>query len=100
MSFVAVGAMSNEDNQDQERDLRRRIASLIRANAQAPRKPMTDQEQQKLKAAANRLDQLLKTGEEADRQALKSAAVRLDQILKDMRKGKDITVKLKHRRDG
>jgi hypothetical protein len=100
MSFVAVGAMSNEDNQDQERDLQSRIASLIRANGQAPRKPITDQEQQKLREAANRLDQLLKTGEEADRQALKSAAVRLDQILKDMRKGKDITVKLKQRRDG
>lgn len=91
--------MSNEDNQDQERDLRKRIASLIRANAQAPRKPISDEEQKKLKAAANRLDELLRTGEEADRQALKNAAVRLHQILKDMRKGKDITVKLKPRRD-
>lgn len=90
--------MSNEDNQDQERDLRRRIASLIRANAQAPRQPITHEEQQKLKAAANRLDQILKSGDEAERQTLKSAAVRLDQILKDMRKGKDIIVKLKQRR--
>lgn len=92
--------MSQEDNQDRERDLRKRIASLIRANERAPRKGISDQEQQELQAAASRLDELLKTGEEAQRQALKDAAVRLDQMLKDMRKGKDITVKLKQRREG
>jgi len=99
MSFIAVRAMSQEDNQDRERGLRERIASLVRANEQAPRKGISDREQQELQAAANRLDELLKTGEDAQRQALKEAAVRLDQILKDIRKGKDITVKLKQRQN-
>lgn len=85
--------MSNEDSQDRERDLRDRIASLIRANAQAPRRRITDQEQQKLKAAANRLDQILKSGEEAEREALQKAAARLGQMLKDLRKGKDINLR-------
>lgn len=92
--------MSNEDNQDRERDLRDRITSLIRANAQAPRKRITHQEQQKLKAAANRLDQILKSGEEAEREALQKAAARLGQMLKDIRKGKDITFNLKPGREG
>jgi GTP cyclohydrolase I len=100
MSSVAVSAMSNEDNRDREVDLRDRIASLMRANAQAPRKRITAQEQEKLHAAANRLDEILKAGEDEQRQALKSAAARLDQMLKNIRKGKDITIKLKQRRDG
>jgi GTP cyclohydrolase I len=91
--------MSNEYHQDRERALRERIASLIRANAQAPRKPITDQEQQKLQAAANRLDQILEAAEDEDRLALKNAAARLGQMLKDIRKGKDITIKLKPRQD-
>lgn len=92
--------MSNEDDQDRERDLRDRIASLIRANAQAPRRRITDEEQQKLKAAANRLDQILKSGEEAQREVLRKAAARLGQMLKDIRKGKDITLNLKPGREG
>lgn len=87
--------MCNEDNRDREPDLRERIASLIRANQQAPRKQITVQERQKLQAAANRLDQILRAAEDADRQALRTAAARLGQMLKDIRKGKDVTVRLK-----
>lgn len=92
--------MSHEDNRNRELDLRERIASKIRATEQAPRKPITHQEQRQLQAAANRLDKMLQETEDANREALKGAAARLDQILKDIRKGKDITVKVKQRRNG
>ena len=90
--------MSNDDNQSWERDLRSRIVTLIRANEQARRKPITGEELEKLKTAANRLDQMLKAAEDADQQALRSAAARLDQLLVDIRMGKDVTNDLNLRR--
>jgi len=89
--------MSNEENQDRERALRERIVILMRANAQATRKPLPSSELQRLKGAAGRLDQMLQAAEEADRQALRTAAARLDQILNDLQKGKDVGSNLKRR---
>ena len=91
--------MNNDQNKDRERELRERIASLMRSNHQARRKPITAEERQKLKSAADHLDQMLQSAVDADRQALKGAAVRLGQLLADIRKGKDVSARLKRRRD-
>ena len=91
--------MNDEDNQDQARDVGKRIASLVRSIGEGPEKQNTREELQKLKAAADRLDQMLKTAADADREALKNAAVRLDRLLVDIRKGKDVTSRLKQSRE-
>src|ERR1700687_2534569 len=92
-------AMNNENEKGGEHDLRQRIVSLIRANEQALKKPITDEEAQKLKAAAGRLDQMLKAAVDADGQVLRSAAARLDQLLEHISAGKDVTYDLKRRRN-
>lgn len=91
--------MSSGQNQDQhtDRDLREHIASRLRANEQARRNPVTPQELAQLQSAASRLDQMLKSGANADNEALKSAAARLDQLLTDIGKGKDVSENLKRR---
>jgi len=89
--------MNNENERGTEHDLQQRIVSLIRANGQALKKPITDEEVQNLKAAAGRLDQMLKAAVDADRQLLRSAAARLDQLLEDIAAGKDVTYDLKRR---
>jgi hypothetical protein len=91
--------MNNENEKGSEHDLRQRIVSLIRANEQALKKPIPDEEAQKLKAAAGRLDQMLKAAVDADGQVLKSAAARLDHLLKHIATGKDVTDNLKRRRN-
>lgn len=91
--------MNDEDNQDQARDAGQRIARLIRSISQGPEKQASEEELQKLSAAAYRLDQMLKAAAEADQQALRSAADRLDRLLADIRKGKEVTNGLKRRRD-
>jgi len=91
-------AMDN-DCPDQERDVRERIASLIRSTERAPATPVSGAELRKLKAAVTRLEEMLKAAVDADLQALKSAAARLDQMLANIGKGKDVTGDLK-RRDG
>ena len=91
--------MNNENEKGREHDLRQRIVSLIRANEQALKKPITDEEVQKLKAAAARLDQMLKAAVDADGRVLRSAAARLDQLLEDIATGKDVTYDLKRRRN-
>jgi hypothetical protein len=91
--------MNNEKEKGREHDLRQRIVSLIRANEQALKKPITDEEVRKLKAAAGRLDQMLKTAVDADGQVLRSAAARLDQLLDHISTGKDVTDNLKRRRN-
>ena len=91
----------NDDDQKRESDVGKRIANLIRSIEQRPEKPIAVEEQRVLAAAAARLDQILKQAADADRQVLRSAAVRLDELLSDMRKGKDITDRVKRRnRDG
>lgn len=91
--------MNDDGNQDGARDLRKRITSLVRSIGQGPEKQNTGEELQKLKAAANRLDQMLKAAAEADQQALKNAADRLDRLLVDIRKGKDVSRHLKQSRE-
>ncbi|MHB8214572.1 MAG: hypothetical protein ACYDDS_00700 [Candidatus Sulfotelmatobacter sp.] len=91
--------MNNENQTEKgtEDDLRQRIVSLIQANGQAVKKPITDEEVQKLKAAAVRLDQMLKATVDADREVLKGAAARLDRLLEAIAAGKDVTDNLKRR---
>jgi hypothetical protein len=97
--LLLARAMNNENEKGREHDLRQRIVSLIRANGQALKKPITDEEVQRLKAAAARLDQMLKAAVDADGQVLRSAAARLDQLLEDIGTGKDVTDDLKRRRN-
>ena len=87
--------MTDEDTQN--RELRERIASQVRAAEGTRTSPVTAQELQALKAAASRLDQLLKAGAEADAEALKNAAARLDRILSSIGTGKDPTGDIKRR---
>ncbi len=89
--------MNDNDSQGRERDVGNRITNLIRSIGQRPEKPIAVEEQRALAAAAARLDQMLKDAAEADRQALRNAAVRLDEMLLDIRKGKDITDRVKRR---
>ena len=101
--------MSNE-NQDRERYLRDRIATIVRAHEPVGRKQATDEEIQILRRAVGRLDQLLADAaadEEARRrqamdeeaQALRVAAARLDQLLTDIaRKETAPELKLRHPR--
>ena len=91
--------MNNENEKGREHDLRQRIVSLIRANEQALKKPIADEEVQKLKAAAARLDQMLQVAVDADRQVLRSAGARLDQLLEDIATGKDVAYDFKRRRN-
>jgi hypothetical protein len=87
-----------DNDNDQNRELKERIAILIRAAERAPA-PVAGEELQKLKAAASRLDELLKSAADAEVQSLKEAAARLDQMLANLGKGKDVTGDRK-RRDG
>ena len=87
----------NDDDQKRESDVGNRIAHLIRSIEQRPGKPVAAEEHRVLAAAAARLDQILKEAADAERQALKSAADRLDELLVDMRKGKDVTDRVKRR---
>ncbi len=76
--------------------MRERVVNLMQSIGKGPKKQIPDEELQKLKSAASRLDQMLKTAANTDQQALKSAA-RLDQLLSDIRAGKDVTSNLKRR---
>ena len=76
--------MNSGDNQGPDRDVRERILNRMRSIAKGPKKQIPDEELQKLKIAASRLDQMLKAVANADQQAFdqqapKSAA-RLDQL--------------------
>jgi len=90
--------MTNQDNQG-GREVRERILSLTQAAESVHKKQITGEELQKLKAAADRLDQILKAAADANVQALKDAASRLDQLLTKIGKGKDVSSNLKRRAD-
>ena len=102
--------MSNGENQDRERSVRDRIATIVQAHVQARRKQATDEEIQILRRAVGRLDQLLadaaaddqarrKRAKEEEAQALRVAAARLDQLLRDIaRKEAAPELKLRHPR--
>ena len=83
--------MNNGDNQDPEREVREKIAERMRSIGHGSAKQISGEELQQLKGAANRLDQMLKSAEEADVEALKKAANRLDQLLAKIRRGKEVT---------
>jgi hypothetical protein len=89
--------MGSEDNQD--RTVGERIAEVIRANEQAPKKNLTEEEVRALKTAAGRLEQLLADGANAETEALKNAASRLDQLLKDLGAGKDVSPRVRFRQE-
>src|SRR5438270_510044 len=88
-----------EGSECREHDIQERIVSLMQAAGQIPKKQITGEELQKLKTAASRLDQMLKSTADADLEALRSGAARLDQLLADIGTGKDPTSDLKRRRD-
>jgi len=90
--------MKDEDSQGRDRNFGKRIANLVRSIGQGPEKRITGEEQQKLKAAVGRLDQMLKAVADADQQALKDAAGRLDRLLGEIHTGKDIGNRLKRRK--
>jgi hypothetical protein len=90
-------AMNSGGNQGPDRDVRERIGKLMQSIGKGPKKQIPVEELQKLKSAANRLDQMLQDAANSDQQALKSAAMKLDQLLSDIRAGKDVTSKLKRR---
>jgi hypothetical protein len=92
--------MPDDDSQDPQRALCERIVTLMRANEQARKQPVSDDERQKLKSAVSRLEQMLNAAADGQRRVLASAAERLDGLLRDMRNGKDLTVKIRVRRDG
>ena len=89
--------MNDESHQASDRDLGKRIASLVRSIGRGAEKPIAGEELQRLKAAADRLDQMLKAAADADQQALKSAVDRLDRLLVEIRKGKNVAKNLKQR---
>lgn len=89
--------MESQDNQNRAPELRERIVRLIRSNERASKQPVTDEELQKLRTAASRLDQILESAANADQQALQNAAARLDQLLADIRTGKDVAPMLRRR---
>jgi hypothetical protein len=110
MNTCSWGLMSNGENQDRERSVRDRIATIVQAHVQARRKQATDEEIQTLRRAVGRLDQLLadaaadeqarrKRAKEEEAQALRVAAARLDQLLTDIaRKETAPELKLRHPR--
>jgi len=65
--------MSNDDNQDRERNVRDRIATFVQAHKHAKGKQATDEELQTLRRAVGRLDQLLADAA-ADEQARRERA--------------------------
>ena len=89
--------MNDEDNHAREQEVRDKIARQLKSIGHAPKKQPAGEERQKLKAAANRLDQMLKASGDADREAMCSAAGRLDNLLRDLRRGNDVTARLKRR---
>lgn len=91
--------MNDEDKQGEARDVGQRIARMIRSIGEGTENQIAGEELQKLKAAANRLDQMLKSAADADREALRNAADRLDRLLVDIRKGKDVTGRLRQSRE-
>jgi len=108
MNTCIRGLMSNGENQDRERYLRDRIATIVQAHEPAKHRQVTDEEIQILRRAVGRLDELLadaaadeearrRRAKEEEAQALRVAAARLDQLLTDIaRKETAPELKLRH----
>jgi len=82
--------MSTDEKQDEDRTIGERIAEAMRAHESGTRNNISQDELQKLKAAAGRLEQLLSDAADSETEDLKKAASRLDQLLKELGAGKDI----------
>jgi hypothetical protein len=89
--------MNDEDNQPREQAVRDKIARQMRSIGHAPTKQPPGEELQILKAAASRLDRMLRASDDADREAMRTAASRLDDLLRDLRQGNDVSARLKRR---
>jgi cell division protein ZapA (FtsZ GTPase activity inhibitor) len=89
--------MDNEENPDPERELREKIIRRMRSLGQGPQQQVPGEQVQNLKAAAARLDRILRAADDRDRQELRSAAARLDQLLSKISAGSDIVHELKRR---
>lgn len=91
--------MGDENEQDRDREVRERIAGLVQANQFARKTQIGEDELQKLKIAAERLDQWLSNAADAEVHALRTAVTRLDQLLADITTGKDAVKTIKRRGD-
>jgi hypothetical protein len=90
--------MDYEDKQNREREVQDRIANFMRAEGDR-KQEVSAKEQQLLKDATDRLNQLLSASAEADARLLRVAAARLDQLLTDIAAGKDVVGGFKQRRE-
>jgi len=89
--------MDSEDAKDRERELRERIIHRMQSLGQAHRPQVKHHELQNLKAAANRLDRLLRDARQSEQDELRTVAVRLDQLLSDIDAGKDVVKEILRR---
>lgn len=90
--------MSADEQQNEDRTVAERIAEVMRAHETIAGKKVSQPDLQKLKAAAERLEQLLADAADAEKDDLKKAASRLDQLLKDLGAGKDVAPGFRLRR--
>jgi hypothetical protein len=91
--------MSAHEKQDEDRSVGERIAEVMRAHEPVVGEKISQLDLQKLKAAAERLEQLLADAAGAEKDDLKKAASRLDQLLKDLGAGKDVAPGFRVRRE-
>jgi hypothetical protein len=108
MMGLAAGNMPDDNAQNREDAVRDRIARLMQADA-PPRKQITQDEVEELKAASGRLDRMLgdaaaeerareKQRLEEDVAQLKAAAGRLDRLLTAMARNEPVSeLKLRRR---
>jgi len=89
----------NEDGNASPSQPECRIARFMRAS-QVGKVQIPDQELQRLKAAAQRLDQLLAEGRNLEVQALREATARLDRLLEEVAAGQDLTSRFTRRSRG
>jgi len=91
--------MSTEENQDDARTVGERIAEVIRSNEKVPKKNLGPGDREKLKAAADRLEQLLSEAANAETEELKTAVSKLEALLKNIGAGKDVAPTLRLRKN-
>jgi hypothetical protein len=89
--------MASDDNEEQQRQVRQRIARFMQAD-QGRKKQVSDAELQALRSAVDRLDHLLADGAKADLDALRSATARLDRLLAEIASGKDVAAEFRQPR--
>jgi len=90
--------MSSEEDQYDARTVGERIADVIRANEQVPKKNLAPEDLRKLKTAAGRLEQLLSDAANAETEELRTAVSKLEALLKNIGAGKDVSPTLRLRK--